>query len=144
MVATVSYNLHDLGTHAFQKARRRGRLNRCWTALSGHSRRLLTLADRTAAPAGGHFAGVQTVPVRQIRGTEGRACDFDCDFNPLNDHGKGRWLSVFSAWTRGADLPPVDLVRVGESYFVRDGHHRVSVARVMGQQEIEARVMAWL
>jgi len=144
MFAPASYNLHDQGTLAFHRARMRGRLNCCWAALMGHSCRLRTLSTITdAASAGGHFVGIQTIPIQQIRATEGRDQDFDSDFNPLNNHTEGRWLSVFSAWMRGVDLAPVDVIRVGATYCVRDGHHRVSVARVMGQEYIEARVMAW-
>jgi hypothetical protein len=144
MFATASYNLNDRGTIAFHKARMRGRINCCWAALTGRSCRLRALSAITeSAAAGGHFAGVQTVSVRRILGTEGREQDFDADFNPLNNHGERRWMSVCSAWTRGADLPPVELIRVGANYYVRDGHHRVSVARAMGQEYIEARVTAW-
>jgi ParB-like chromosome segregation protein Spo0J len=50
---------------------------------------------------------------------------------------------VFNLWRRGLTLPPVDLIRVGESYFVRDGHHRVSAARALGQAFIEATVTEW-
>jgi hypothetical protein len=144
MFATASFNMHDSGTHAFQKARLRARLRGCWATLTGCSRSLCTLSAATGVvSASGHFAGVQTVLVRQIGGTEGRSHDFDSDFNPLNDHTERRWLSVCNAWMRGADLPPVELIHVGATYYVRDVHHRVSVARAMGQEYIEARVTTW-
>jgi hypothetical protein len=144
MFATASFNMHGSGTLAFQKARMRARLRACWATLTGCSRSLRTLSAATGLVlAGGHFAGVETILVRQIGGTEGRSHDFDSDFNPLNNHTERRWLSVCDAWMRGGDLPPVDLIRVGATYYVRDGHHRVSVARAMGQEYIEARVTAW-
>jgi hypothetical protein len=143
MFAIASYNPHDRGTLAFQKVLLRGRLNRCWAALTGRSSRLQPLSAVTRTACGGRFAGLQTIAVHQIRGTEGREHDFDADFYPLNDRSERRWMSVCSAWMRGAYLPPVELIRVGESYYVRDGHHRVSVARAMGQEFIEARVTAW-
>jgi hypothetical protein len=90
-----------------------------------------------------YYAGIQAVPIRQIRGTEERARDFDVEFNPLTDHTERRWLSVFTALQRGAALPPVELTRVGEIYFVRDGHHRISAARALGQEYIEAVVTVW-
>jgi len=83
------------------------------------------------------------VPICQIRGSENRAGDFDRDFNPLRDHNQGRWQRVAEARQLGKALPPVDLVQVEELYFVRDGHHRISVAQALGQQEIEAKVVVW-
>ncbi len=53
------------------------------------------------------------------------------------------WAALFNLWQRGLTLPPVDLIRVGEFYSVRDGHHRVSVARALGQAFIEATVTEW-
>jgi hypothetical protein len=50
---------------------------------------------------------------------------------------------VAAARRRGKSLPPVDLIQVGDAYFVRDGHHRISVARALGQQDIEAKVIVW-
>ena len=90
------------------------------------------------------YAGIRTVPVSQIRGSEGRSNDFDRDFNPLQDHTKGRWLSIAAAREQGKTLPPVKLVQVGDVYFVLDGHHRISVARALGQRDIDAEVVVWL
>lgn len=90
-----------------------------------------------------HFhrhAGTRTVSICRIRGSESRAGDFDCDFNPLHDHNRGHWLSVATARQRGKTLPPVALIQVGDLFFVRDGHHRISVARTLGQSAIEATV----
>jgi hypothetical protein len=119
----------------YRMARVRGQLNHLWSALTGRSRSLHRLPKTTAG--GQRFAGLQAVPLRQIRGTEGRTDDFDRDFNPLTDHTRARWLSVFTAWEKDVALPPVELIGVGETYFVRDGHHRISVARALGQDYIE-------
>jgi hypothetical protein len=83
------------------------------------------------------------VAIERILGSEGRANDFDRDFNPLQDRSKGRWLGVAAARQRGKPLPPVALIQVGDVYFVQDGHHRISVARALGQRAIEASVMVW-
>jgi hypothetical protein len=88
-------------------------------------------------------AGLHTVPIEQIRGSEGRSNDFDRSFYPLQDHCKGRWLRVAQARNGDKVLPPVELVQVGGVYFVRDGHHRISVARALGQLDIEAEVTVW-
>lgn len=129
----------------YQMARLRGRLGQWWAALTGRCRSLLQLDATTRENGVGarHYAGIQAVPIRQIRGTEERARDFDVEFNPLTDHTQGRWLSVFTALQRGAALPPVELTRLGETYFVRDGHHRISAARALGQEYIEAIVTVW-
>jgi hypothetical protein len=92
---------------------------------------------------GRSHAGLHTVPIGQIRGSEGRCSDFDRDFHPLQDHSRGRWLRVARARDEDKVLPPVELVQVGDIYFVRDGHHRISVARALGQLDIEAEVTVW-
>jgi hypothetical protein len=81
------------------------------------------------------------VPLEKIIGTEGRGEDFDADFHPLKKHNRERWISVYAARQMGVILPAVELVQVGDAYYLRDGHHRISVARAMGQLEIDARIM---
>jgi hypothetical protein len=88
-------------------------------------------------------AGFQMVSIDRIRGSEGRVHDFDCNFDPLKDHNRERWLGIAEARDQGKALPPVALIQVGDLYFVRDGHHRISVARARGQLEIEATVIVW-
>jgi hypothetical protein len=83
------------------------------------------------------------VPIAQIGGSEGRASDFDRDFNPIKGHTRQRWLGIAAAREQGKVLPPVSLIRVGDLYFVKDGHHRISVARAFGQEAIEAKVIVW-
>lgn len=121
------------------------RLHSRLATLFGRSQRLPDLASLTrhSTVKGQHDAGLQTVRIDQIRGSEGRSQDFDASFRPLTEHTKQRWLSVASAWFQGLTLSPVELIQVGDSYFVRDGHHRVSVARAIGQQQIEAEVLVW-
>ncbi|GAC1548431.1 MAG: hypothetical protein NVS2B7_24350 [Herpetosiphon sp.] len=90
-----------------------------------------------------HFAGRQTVAIDSIRGSESRVTDFDAAFRPTHPHAAERWCKVAAAWQQGAALPPVELIRVGDLYFVRDGHHRISVARTYGAREIDALVTVW-
>jgi hypothetical protein len=127
--------------HALNRAWR----GQIWAALTGRSRQLLALAeiDATCVVHARRYAGLRTVPINLIRGSQGRSHDFDRDFNPLQAHTKGRWLSVAAAWQRGKQLPPVDLIQVGDFYFVQDGHHRISVAQALGQWVIEAEVTIW-
>jgi hypothetical protein len=135
----------DMRNSLYSRTRNRGWRGQVWSSLTGRSRRLFTLAeiDATCTVHARRHAGIRTVPIGQIRGTQDRGHDFDRDFNPLQDHSKGRWLGIAAARQRGKALPLVELVQVGDVYFVRDGHHRISVARALGQRDIEAKVMAW-
>jgi hypothetical protein len=129
----------------FAQARKRARQGQFWSCLTGRSQGLLALKQVRAACTvhGEREDGVHTVPINQIRGSEGRSRYFDLDFNPLYDQTKGRWLSIAVAQQQGKALPPVSLIQVGDLYFVQDGHHRISVARARGQTAIEARVIVW-
>ncbi len=89
---------------------------------------------------GSAYAGTQIVDIEQIRGTESRADDFDTKFSPIKGSIRERWQAIARLFLVGEELPPVDLIQVGEVYFVRDGHHRVSVARSLGQRYIEAEI----
>jgi hypothetical protein len=129
----------------FAPCRKRARRGQLWSRLTGRSRALYALKDvrATCTLEAEHDGGTRSVPIRQIRGSEGRSRYFDCDFNPLYDQARGRWLNIARARQQGKNLPPVVLVQVGDIYFVRDGHHRISVARALGQLYIEARVTEW-
>ena len=84
---------------------------------------------------------VVSVPIKQIKGTFGRSTDFDVNFNPLHERSRSRWISILTAIQLGISLPPVELVQVGQIYYVRDGHHRISVAKALQQEAIEARIV---
>ena len=84
--------------------------------------------------------GVQTIPLDSIVGTVDRAQgEFDRRFRPAAGV-RGRWEQIATARRRGVAMPPIDVYRVGDLHFVKDGHHRVSVARAHGDVDIEARV----
>jgi hypothetical protein len=131
----------SLYTHACKRGQRR----QLWAGLTGRSRGLLALEKVSAGCSveAQSDGGIRTVPINQIRGSENRCADFDCDFYPLQNHTRQRWLSIAQARRQGKALPPVVLVQIGEVYFVRDGHHRISVAQALGQKAIEARVVVW-
>ena len=112
------------------------------TLLSNHER-ILAEIEAASVVRERNYVGVQSVPIDQIRGSEGRSADFDRDFCPLQDRTRGRWLGIARARQAGKSLPPVLLVQVGKVYYVRDGHHRISVARALGQRTIEAKVTVW-
>jgi hypothetical protein len=89
---------------------------------------------------GQRWLGHQTVPLDHIIGSEGRYGDFDRRFLPRSNALKGRWSSIDSAMQQDVHLPPIELYKIGDVYFVRDGNHRVSVARQQGQVDIDAYV----
>ncbi|MFC2046174.1 hypothetical protein ACFLTC_01460 [Chloroflexota bacterium] len=135
----------DTSDSLYAAIRAQGERWRFWSSLRGRPCALYALVeiDATCTVQAHRHTGLKTVPIRRILGSESRSSDFDRDFHPLQDHNKGRWLRIARARQRGAALPPVDLIRVGGVYFVRDGHHRISVARSLGQLDIEAKVVVW-
>ena len=121
-----------------RRAELRGRLRRRPVA------QLAYLADDLgwAAVARRERLGVQTIAVESIAGSTDRhkAAAFDRSFRPP-PWSRGRWTQMCHAARRGAELPPISVYRVGDEHFVRDGHHRVSVARALGAAAIEAHVV---
>jgi hypothetical protein len=89
---------------------------------------------------GAHDLGLQVVPLDAIVGSEDRAAEFDRGFRPTSARLRSRWERIAAAHRRGEALPPVSLFKVGDLYFVRDGHHRVSVAKAHGRTDIDAYV----
>ena len=87
-----------------------------------------------------HLPGVHMVELDSIVGSVDRRSGFDRQFRPTSDLTRRRFERLALAVRRGEDLPPVDLYRVGEVHFVRDGHHRVAVLRALGREVIAARV----
>jgi hypothetical protein len=129
----------------FLQARRQGQWRRLLNRLAGQPTRLRDLSiDLQHMPVKArHDAGLHSIPLDCIRGSEGRSQEFDADFYPLAAHNDERWISVAAAAQAGLVLPPVDLIQLGDLYYVRDGHHRVSVARHFGQKAIDAQVTVW-
>ena len=126
----------------FQRALFRSFINRAWDSLVGQRTTLLSYDDiKGKLHIGGPiYRGVQTVRVDQIAGSLNRYHEFDRVFLPASDKLATRWQNVNRAFYQEVSLPPVVLYKVGQVYFVVDGHHRVSVAREKGQEFIEAEV----
>jgi hypothetical protein len=84
--------------------------------------------------------GLKVVQLDAVVGTIDRERDFDRRFRPTSGRVRSRWEQIAGAMRRGEPMPPVDLLQIGEIYFVRDGHHRVSVSRALGRTDIDANV----
>jgi hypothetical protein len=86
------------------------------------------------------YKGLQNVPVDKIVGSVGRYRDFTSNFLPRGSTSRDRWSRVYAQVNSLEGTPPVELYKVGDVYFVRDGNHRVSVAKQLGNKTIEAHV----
>ncbi len=126
----------------FSRARFKAFLNRAFAAISGQPTTLLSYDEiKQSLHIGGPiYRGVHTVRVDQIVGSLNRYHEFDRAFLPAENQLAARWQNIDSAFYKDISLPPVVLYKVGQVYFVVDGHHRVSVARQQGQEFIEAEV----
>ncbi len=137
--------MQALGSAAatFGKARRRKTYRRLLGTLTGRDApyELLPLheAEERLRPFSRHYAGVRSIPLEHVVGTEGRSGDFDRDFLPQRRELGPRWRGVESAFPHG-NFPPIVVSRLGDAYFVIDGHHRVAIARQLGMEAIDAEV----
>jgi hypothetical protein len=86
------------------------------------------------------YLGLRTIPLDSIVGTVDRSREFDRRFRPTSRRLRQRWERINKAMREGQAMPPIDVYRIGELHFVRDGHHRVSVAGAMGLEVIDAYV----
>jgi hypothetical protein len=84
--------------------------------------------------------GLELITLDSIIGTVDRSREFDRDFRPTSPRVRERWQRINLAQRRGEAMPPIDVYRIGELHFVKDGHHRVSVARALGHKDINAYV----
>jgi hypothetical protein len=126
----------------YGRVRRRAWWRDAVARLAGRQNQLLSYeaVKRSLKLGGPIYRGVKTVPVAQIVGSVDRYRDFDDVFLPKQDSTANRWKSIARAFYSDVDLPPVRLYKVGDAYFVMDGHHRVSVAREQGIDFIDAEV----
>ena len=84
--------------------------------------------------------GLESIPLDSIVGTVDRGREFDRSFRPTSNRSRTRWERIATAQRQGKSMPPIDVYRIDELHFVKDGHHRVSVARAMGFESIDAYV----
>lgn len=126
----------------FQEALFKSTISTIWHRLlrqSDHLLDLTTILQNTRLIAR-YDGGIQAVHVASIIGSEGRTHEYDSSFRPLSPRSRERWSRIAALRFEDEPLPAVELIRVGGRYFVRDGHHRVSVARALHQEMIDAQV----
>jgi len=135
--------VHSQARDDFNKARSKATISQLLNALTPDRQRLLSLEDvrNLLKPKSEVYKGMQTVPIEKIIGSEGRYKDFTSAFLPKRDFIRGRWESVDRAHLSDVILPAIKLYEIGGVYFVRDGNHRVSVARMQGVEAIDAEVI---
>jgi hypothetical protein len=127
----------------FDRARHRAFINELRAILRRETNELIPYHEvsRRMSAERQSYRGLQEVPIAQIVGSEDRFRDFDRAFLPKRDHTAGRWKSIDRAYRSDIRLPPIQLYKVGAVYFVKDGNHRVSVARERGVEFIDAEVI---
>lgn len=135
-----SSNMRSFLSDEFARLQARALRSSLWPSLNGRKTRPVIFPE--AAPEKSpnrRFLGTMEIPLEQVIGTLNRRDDFDDQFRPLKPSLKERWVNAYlSLQTDGWE--PVLVHKVGDSYYVEDGHHRVSVARFLGMQFLEARV----
>jgi hypothetical protein len=128
----------------FNKARNRELLSRIQHFMNADRDKLLSFYDvkEILKPKSEVYRGMQTIPIKLIVGSEGRYRDFNKYFLPRSEFLRARWERVDRAQIRDIPLPAIQLYEIGGAYFVRDGNHRVSVARSQGVESIDADVIS--
>ncbi|WP_420644413.1 universal stress protein [Candidatus Leptofilum sp.] len=136
---TVVYNT---AVEDFKRARRAAAMQQMMARLTGKSADLLAYDDvcQAVKSSDGVQQGVYEIPLDAIVGSVGRYQDFTRAFWPKNDSDEERWVRVKTAVNDMVGMPPIEVYKVGEVYFVIDGNHRVSIARQLGTDSITARV----
>ena len=127
----------------FEKAKSRGKMQSLLSTLSWRNTDLLSFYEVTGLikPKNQTYRGMQTIPIKNIIGSEGRYRDFSVAFYPKKNLLKERWKSIDQAHLKYIDLPAISVFKLSDWYFVRDGNHRVSVAKSQGVEFIDAEVV---
>ena len=132
-----------LVSNQFHRARRRAALEALLARVSGRPADLLSFAEviDKLGVSGQSSLGVQQIPIDAIIGSVGRYQDFSRTFLPRLENDEDRWVRVGAAAESIAQLPPIEVYKVGDSYFVLDGNHRVSIARQQKLRFLDAAVV---
>lgn len=128
----------------FNKAHTKAFINEIQHLLSPEEASLISLNDvkQMIKSNAETYIGMKVIPIEKIVGSEGRYKDFDNRFFPKSTHLKNRWQHVDEAALNDITLPPIKVYEIAGLYFVRDGNHRVSVAKTRGTEFIDAEVVS--
>ena len=128
----------------FNKARNKALFNDIQHFLSPEEVSLISLNDvkQLMKPTNETYVGMKVIPIDKVVGSEGRYNDFDNHFFPKSSHLRMRWEHVDEAALKDIILPPIKVYEISGLYFVRDGNHRVSVAKARGTEFIDAEVVS--
>lgn len=85
--------------------------------------------------------GIHEIDVSQIKGSVSNNRNFDDEFNPRNTVSQNRWSRLYIGYLQGDPIPPIDVYKIEDTYYVEDGHHRVSVSRSIGRPYIDAHII---
>jgi hypothetical protein len=131
-----------IGSPRWKEARRAAFVQDALASLRRRSDNLLSFEEvsRKLRLEDAHYADLQEVPLDHIAGSVGRYTDFTRAFLPRAGCLQERWEGIERLMASGREVPPIELYRVGDVFFVRDGNHRVSVARQLGRRTVKAHV----
>jgi hypothetical protein len=136
----VPTNIRSYLYHRFFTLRTNARRDFLWAKLTGKNTELELFPEEAPEKSPNrNFIGTEEIPVEEIVGTMNRHSDFDNKFRPLNKHLLERWVNVYLSLERNG-WPPILVHKVGDRYYVEDGHHRVSIAQALGMTFIPAKV----
>ncbi|MCO6451239.1 MAG: hypothetical protein J5I90_10680 [Caldilineales bacterium] len=142
-ILNAQYGQDSPASRAFDRARSKVFLNDIVAFLRGYQNQLLAFDSvyKDTVQGERRDLGLMDVPLDAIRGSVDRFREFDQVFLPKHEGLRDRWSRVATAREQGLPMPPIEVFKLGDVYFVRDGHHRVSVCRARGDSTILAHVV---
>jgi uncharacterized ParB-like nuclease family protein len=142
-MSLTPYSTEDRARQLFNDMMFNGIKHRLVNRITGKRLSLLAFEEvrDSMQLAGQHDAGLQTLEICQIIGSVGRSNDFDAGFHLVAGELTMRWMDIARAIFNGREMPPIEVYKVDNNYFVIDGNHRVSVMKTLGQDFIEAHVI---
>ena len=131
------------GQLEFEEDLGQARLRDLTGALTGQPRAAPLLTDvlNAAGITNEKDVGLRDIPLAQVKGSDNRSMDFDVSFLPRSRHLRPTWVRLYAEMEGGKPIDPIDVYQVGDAYFVKHGHNRVSVARRLGWERIPAHVV---
>jgi hypothetical protein len=133
-------NLRSYVVNEFSALRTRALRDILWARLVGKQTGLAKFPEGVFQKGPSRkLIGPMDIPIEAIIGTLYRHSDFDHRFRPLKKNLRDRWVNIYLLHEKDG-WPPIVVHKVGESYYIEDGHHRVSVARALGIAFIQAKV----